>query len=79
MKLIRPMLATLSPGIVEGPEWVFEEKYDGIRAVAGLFVRALQADSGPLFFGQAPDQNLGICRSHRPCQSDNAEGQSANH
>jgi bifunctional non-homologous end joining protein LigD len=29
------MLATLSPSIVEGPEWVFEEKYDGIRAVAG--------------------------------------------
>ena len=29
------MLATLSMGIVEGPEWVFEEKYDGIRAVAG--------------------------------------------
>jgi bifunctional non-homologous end joining protein LigD len=29
------MLATLSPDIVEGPEWVFEEKYDGIRAVAG--------------------------------------------
>ena len=28
------MLATLSAGIVEGPEWVFEEKYDGIRAVA---------------------------------------------
>jgi len=28
------MLATLSPTIVEGPEWVFEEKYDGIRAVA---------------------------------------------
>src|SRR6266851_1735595 len=28
------MLATLSPSIVEGPEWVFEEKYDGIRAVA---------------------------------------------
>ena len=30
----RPMLATLSPAIVEGPEWVFEEKYDGIRAIA---------------------------------------------
>ena len=29
------MLATLSPSIVEGREWVFEEKYDGIRAVAG--------------------------------------------
>jgi bifunctional non-homologous end joining protein LigD len=29
------MLATLSPDIVEGPEWVFEEKYDGIRALAG--------------------------------------------
>jgi bifunctional non-homologous end joining protein LigD len=28
------MFATLSPGVVEGPEWVFEEKYDGIRAVA---------------------------------------------
>jgi bifunctional non-homologous end joining protein LigD len=35
VKMIRPMLATLSPSIVEGPEWVFEEKYDGIRAVAG--------------------------------------------
>jgi bifunctional non-homologous end joining protein LigD len=35
VKPIRPMLATLSPTIVEGPEWVFEEKYDGIRAVAG--------------------------------------------
>ena len=30
----RPMLATLSPTIVTGPEWVFEEKYDGIRAIA---------------------------------------------
>src|SRR5438034_11174443 len=29
------MLATLSPTVVEGSEWVFEEKYDGIRAVAG--------------------------------------------
>ena len=28
------MLATLSKGVVAGPEWVFEEKYDGIRAVA---------------------------------------------
>ncbi|HEV8470656.1 MAG TPA: non-homologous end-joining DNA ligase [Candidatus Limnocylindria bacterium] len=28
------MLATLSPSIVEGPEWVFEEKYDGIRSLA---------------------------------------------
>jgi bifunctional non-homologous end joining protein LigD len=35
MKLIRPMLATLSPDIVVGPEWVFEEKYDGIRALSG--------------------------------------------
>src|SRR5256885_3959546 len=29
------MLATLAASIVEGPEWVFEEKYDGIRAVSG--------------------------------------------
>ena len=34
MKPIRPMLATLSPTLVDGPEWVFEEKYDGIRALA---------------------------------------------
>jgi bifunctional non-homologous end joining protein LigD len=29
------MLATLSPEVVEGPRWVFEEKYDGFRAIAG--------------------------------------------
>ena len=34
MKLIRPMLATLSTEIPTGPGWVFEEKYDGIRALA---------------------------------------------
>jgi len=28
------MLATLSKEMVNGPEWVFEEKYDGIRALA---------------------------------------------
>jgi DNA ligase D-like protein (predicted ligase) len=28
------MLATLSKEMVSGPEWVYEEKYDGIRAVA---------------------------------------------
>jgi bifunctional non-homologous end joining protein LigD len=28
------MLATLSKEMVTGPEWVYEEKYDGIRAVA---------------------------------------------
>ena len=28
------MLATLSKETVDGPEWIFEEKYDGIRAVA---------------------------------------------
>lgn len=28
------MLATLSKGMVTGSEWVYEEKYDGIRAVA---------------------------------------------
>ena len=31
---IPPMLATLSKELVTGPEWVYEEKYDGIRAVA---------------------------------------------
>jgi bifunctional non-homologous end joining protein LigD len=34
VKLIRPMLATLSSDIPSGPDWVFEEKYDGIRALA---------------------------------------------
>ncbi len=28
------MLATLSKEVVDGPGWVFEEKYDGIRAIA---------------------------------------------
>ena len=28
------MLATLSKDVVEGPRWVFEEKYDGIRLIA---------------------------------------------
>lgn len=28
------MLATLSPTVPSGPQWVFEEKYDGIRALA---------------------------------------------
>ena len=32
--MIPPMLATLSKETVVGPDWVFEEKYDGIRAVA---------------------------------------------
>ena len=34
MKLIRPMLATLGPMVPIGPQWIFEEKYDGIRALA---------------------------------------------
>jgi len=34
VKLIRPMLATLSTEIPTGPGWVYEEKYDGIRALA---------------------------------------------
>lgn len=38
------MLATLSKELVAGPEWVYEEKYDGIRALAyrdGARVRML--------------------------------------
>jgi bifunctional non-homologous end joining protein LigD len=34
MKLIRPMLATLVPKPSHHPGWVYEEKYDGIRALA---------------------------------------------
>ena len=34
MKLIRPMLATLAAEVPSGRDWVFEEKYDGIRALA---------------------------------------------
>jgi len=34
VKLIRPMLATLSTEVPTGSTWVFEEKYDGIRALA---------------------------------------------
>ena len=32
--MIRPMLATLAKAVVTGDEWIFEEKYDGIRAIA---------------------------------------------
>jgi bifunctional non-homologous end joining protein LigD len=34
VKLIRPMLATLAPEVPSGSQWVYEEKYDGIRALA---------------------------------------------
>jgi len=34
VKPIRPMLATLAPEVPRGPQWIFEEKYDGIRALA---------------------------------------------
>jgi bifunctional non-homologous end joining protein LigD len=34
MKRIRPMLATLASAVPTGPQWTFEEKYDGIRALA---------------------------------------------
>jgi len=47
------MLATLSADIPAGPEWVFEEKYDGIRALAvrengavRLYSRTLQDLTG---------------------------------
>ena len=39
------MLATLSPEVVTGPEWVFEEKYDGIRAIATRQAGAVRVDS----------------------------------
>ena len=34
MRLIRPMLASLATDVPSGRQWVFEEKYDGIRALA---------------------------------------------
>ena len=34
MKLIRPMLATLASEVPSGAQWTYEEKYDGIRALA---------------------------------------------
>jgi len=34
IKLIRPMLATLVPKPFHRPGWVYEEKYDGVRALA---------------------------------------------
>lgn len=34
MKLIRPMLATLAAEVPSGAQWTYEEKYDGIRALA---------------------------------------------
>lgn len=34
LPLIRPMLATLVPEAFDAPGWVYEEKYDGVRALA---------------------------------------------
>jgi hypothetical protein len=34
IKLIRPMLATLAPKPFHRRGWVYEEKYDGLRALA---------------------------------------------
>jgi bifunctional non-homologous end joining protein LigD len=34
VKLIRPMLATLASEVPSGAQWTYEEKYDGIRALA---------------------------------------------
>src|ERR1700674_2998880 len=60
------MLATLSPSIVEGPDWVFEEKYDGIRAVAGrergqvkMWSRMLQDLTGGFLHIVAAVEGLG--------------------
>lgn len=50
------MLATLSKELVTGPEWVYEEKYDGIRAVAyreGQRVRLLSRTGQDLTEGFA--------------------------
>lgn len=51
------MLASLSKEMVSGPEWVYEEKYDGIRAVAyrdGERVRLLSRTGQDLTAGFAP-------------------------
>lgn len=48
------MLASLSKDLVTGPEWVYEEKYDGIRAVAyrdGDHVRVLSRTGQDLTTG----------------------------
>ena len=65
------MLATLSPSIVEGPEWVFEEKYDGIRAVAArergrvkIWSRMLQDLTGGFAHVAAALEALGLSVPH---------------
>ncbi|CAN5198019.1 DNA ligase D [soil metagenome] len=35
-ELIQPMLAKKAPGIIEDPEWVYELKWDGYRALANI-------------------------------------------
>jgi bifunctional non-homologous end joining protein LigD len=42
VKLIRPMLASLATEVPSGPRWTFEEKYDGIRALAYRQKRAVR-------------------------------------
>ncbi len=35
-KRLQPMLATLTDAPFDGPDWVFEDKYDGFRMVAKI-------------------------------------------
>src|SRR5256885_3515840 len=47
---IEPMAATLTQDRFEGPEWIFERKYDGIRLLAfkhGRDVRLLSRNQLP--------------------------------
>jgi bifunctional non-homologous end joining protein LigD len=35
-KRLQPMLATLTDGPFDDPNWIFEDKYDGFRMVAKI-------------------------------------------
>ena len=45
MRRIRPMLATLVPQPFDRPGWVYEEKYDGERAIAHRHGKRVRLDS----------------------------------
>jgi ATP-dependent DNA ligase len=42
-KRLQPMLATLTDGPFDNPDWIFEDKYDGFRMVAKVESRFIAA------------------------------------
>jgi ATP-dependent DNA ligase len=66
IKPIRPMLATLVPKPFHRPGWVYEEKYDGVRALAYRRRRRARLYSRPSTDATGPSLQPGTSSRHPP-------------